>query len=274
MAQPGPISDLDTRAFHRDKMAGLGELTAGIAHELNNPVGYISSNLNALRRYADTITALIAQAELFMDEPRRGEWRAVLAGARWDFIHGDLTSLIDETREGAEHLKSVVGDLKALARTSISTEQASLDQCVSSALGVLTHQLKHRYVVERALAAGDSLTMVRSQLIQLVINLVHNAIQALGTEGGRIRITTTQADGRTVLVIEDAGPGIPVELRPDIFTPFFTTKTNGTGLGLPIVARIAANHGGTVVCDSSPELGGARFTVTLGHWLGTGTRTA
>ena len=209
-----------------------------------------------------------------MDEPRRAEWCQVLTGARWDFIRGDLSSLIDETREGAEHLKSVVGDLKALARTSISTEQGSLDQCVASALGVLTHQLKHRYTVERVLAADGSLTMVRSQLIQLVINLVHNAIQALGVNGGRIRITTTQGDGRSVLMVEDAGPGIPAELRADIFTPFFTTKPSGTGLGLPIVARIAANHGGTVVCDTSPELGGARFTVTLDHWLGTGTKSA
>ena len=274
MGQPGPTSDLDTRAFHRDKMAGLGELTAGIAHELNNPVGYISSNLNSLRRYAETTSALIAQAELFMDETRREEWRQVLAGARWEFIQRDLTNLIDETREGADHLKSVVSDLKALARTSISTEQGSLDQCVASALGVLTHQLKHRYTVERVLAAGESLTIVRSQLIQLVINLVHNAIQALGANGGRIRITTAHHEHGTVLMVEDAGTGIPTEQRQDVFKPFFTTKPNGTGLGLPIVARIAANHGGTVLCDASPDLGGARFTVTLHHWLGTGTRSA
>jgi signal transduction histidine kinase len=258
----------DTASIHRDKMCNLGELTAGIAHELNNPIGYISSNLNTLRRYSQILAQLIGAADGEMEEAARARWQERLQQARWDFIRSDLNDLIEETRQGANHLKDVVGDLKTLCRTSLSCEQAIPDDCVRSALTVLSHQLKHRYKVRDALTAGEAIPMVRSQIIQLVINLIHNAQQALGDRGGTIMVATSQADGRTHLSIEDDGPGVPEEMRTQIFTPFFTTKGNGTGLGLAIAAQIARNHGGDIRCDRSPQLGGARFEVVLTAWPG------
>jgi signal transduction histidine kinase len=266
----GPRSAaLDTAVIHRERMAGLGELTAGIAHELNNPIGYISSNLNTLRRYLDIVTRLMDEAARFMDPVRAAEWHQMLAESRWQAIRGDLAAVVDETREGSEHLKSVVGDLKELARTSIATEQGSIDPCVKAALTVLTHQLKHHCTVERDLHCTEVMLMVRPQLIQLIINLVHNAVQAIA-RGGRIRVATHQCDGLTFLTVEDDGPGVPAAMQQKIFSPFFTSKPNGNGLGLAIVERIARNHGGSVRYDASPGLGGARFTVELRQWQGTG----
>jgi len=258
---------VDADIIHRERMACLGELTAGIAHELNNPIGYIGSNLNTLRRYVDTIATLMAQAESFMAPEQRVAWQQALDAARWPVIRDDLAAVVDETREGAEHVKNVVGDLKLLARTSVTPEQGSVDQCVESALTVLTHQLKHRCRLERDFAGHEGLLLVRSQVIQLVINLVHNASQAVAANG-RVRVTTRGQEGLAIVTVEDDGPGVPPHLHQEIFQPFYTSKPGGTGLGLPIVARIARNHGGDVRLDRSPDLGGARFTVELRHWQG------
>jgi len=254
-------------------MCNLGELTAGIAHELNNPIGYISSNLNTLRRYSQILAELIGAADGEMEEAARTRWQERLQQARWDFIRTDLHELIEETRQGANHLKDVVNDLKTLCRTSLSCEQAIPDGCVRSALTVLSHQLKHRYQVRDELSASEAIPMVRSQIIQLVINLIHNAQQALGDRGGTILVGTRQAGGVTHLCIEDDGPGVAEELRTQIFTPFFTTKGNGTGLGLAIAAQISRNHGGDIACDRSPQLGGARFKVALTGWSAGGGAT-
>lgn len=262
MSMRGAGDELDARAIHRDKMARLGELTAGIAHELNNPIGYIASNLNTLRRYAQAIDGLLAAAPDCMDATGQERWRARLEAARWGYIKTDLPALIDETRQGADHLTHLVADLKALCRTSVLAEPVVIDDCVTSALAVLTHQLKHRFQVTEELAAPEPLAAMRPQMIQLVINLVHNAVQAQET-GGSIRVATAQAGGVTTLTVEDAGPGVPECERQRIFDAFVTGKTDGTGLGLAIVARIAHTHGGAAVCDTSPGLGGARFSVTL-----------
>ena len=256
----------DTESIHRDKMCNLGELTAGIAHELNNPIGYISSNLNTLRRYSQILCELIGDAEKDIEPGARLRWQERLQLVRWDFIRNDLTDLIEETRQGANHLKDVVNDLKTLCRTSMSCEQGIPDGCVRSALTVLSHQLKHRFTVRDALAAPEAMLMVRSQIIQLIINLIHNAIQALGDKGGTILVRSQQADGRTSIAVEDSGPGVDPALRAQIFTPFFTTKSSGTGLGLAIAAQIARNHGGDIRFEESAELGGARFAVEISGW--------
>jgi signal transduction histidine kinase len=105
--------------------------------------------------------------------------------------------------------------------------------------------------------------MVRSHILQLIINLLHNACEAVPATGGKIRIQTQHFDEYCTITIEDNGPGIPMEKRTEIFGQFYTTKVQGTGLGLSVVAGAVDQHGGQVVCDESPTLHGARFTVTL-----------
>lgn len=249
--------------LNREKMAQLGELTVGIAHELNNSIGYIGSNLGSLRRYSESLVRLIGRVESHLAPEARERWQAELAAARWDFIAADLGNLLAETQTGADHLKHVVADLKILARSSPSTEAASVDACVSSALTVLAHQVKHRCVVERQLAAPRALVMVRSQVMQMIINLVLNAVQALPQTGGSILVSTVD-DGRCVtLTVADSGPGVPADLGNRIFEPYVTTKASGTGVGLALCQQIAATHGGAIRVDRCPVLGGARFIVTL-----------
>ena len=249
--------------LRRDKMAQLGELTVGIAHELNNSIGYIGSNLGSLRRYSQALIGLVERVEPHLNPQSRARWQSELAAARWDFISTDLGNLLSETQAGADHLKHVVADLKVLARASPTSEGASVDACVASALTVLAHQVKHRCVVERHLAAPRAVVMVRSQVIQLIINLVLNAVQALPNNGGTIRVVSHD-DGRTVtLTVTDSGPGIADEVRDHLFEPYVTTKATGTGVGLALCQQIAASHGGAVTVGRCPELGGACFMVTL-----------
>jgi two-component system NtrC family sensor kinase len=266
MSEPPPAApdhDRKRLELHRDRMAMVGELSSGIAHELNNTVGYISSNLGTLRRYCDALVRLVERAGGHLDPGMRARWEAELAEARWDRIRQDLGALISETRQGADHLKHVVGDLRTLARANPSIEPASLDECVESAFTVLGNLLKHRCAVQRRLAAPHPFPMVRPQMVQLAINLIHNAAISIGSGGGTLRVTTSALPGEAVLTVEDSGPGVPPELRDRIFEPYFTTRANGTGLGLPISRQIAHAHGGEVACDASPELGGARFTATF-----------
>lgn len=248
---------------HRARLAMLGELTAGIAHELNNTIGYIGSNLGTLRRYADSLVRLVERAGDHLDPLARERWVRELAEARWEQIRQDLDTLIGETRQGADHLKNVVADLRILARANPTIEAGSLDGCVTSACTVLGNLLKHRCALQLRQLAPHAIPMVRPQVVQLSINLIHNAVQALGSGGGTLRITTSEEPGAVRLVVEDSGPGVPAELRERIFEPYVTTRDSGTGLGLTISRQIARSHGGGVTCDASPELGGARFTAIL-----------
>jgi signal transduction histidine kinase len=265
----GTAASIDAAAVQRDRLESLGRLTAGIAHELNNPIGYISSNIHTLERYAGLITTLVNGVEDLLPESQREEWRNRLAAARWDYLRTDLPALLSETRQGTEQLKHVVAELKSLCRHNASAEPVTVDACVHAALLVLTHALKRRVRVCLDLAAPDHLPLVRAQVVQLIINLVHNAVEAFGDRppgNNAIRITTRVLADAVELTVEDNGPGVPVEDRQRIFEPFHTTKAQGTGQGLAIIERIVHHHGGTIVCDSSAELGGARFVAILRAW--------
>lgn len=260
---------VDAAVVQRDRLETLGRLTAGIAHELNNPIGYIACNINTLERAITTLTGLVDAATVAIPAAERPAWEERLAAARWNHLRGDLPALIAETRQGADQLKHVVAELKSLCRQSAQPEPVSVDQCVHAALTVLTHALKRRTAVCLDLAAPGQLPLVRAQVLQLVINLVSNAVEAFAERprsANAIHIATSGDADSTVLTCDDNGPGVSVAEREQIFQPFHTSKRDGVGLGLAIVRRIAAQHGGMVTCDQSPTLGGARFTVTLRTW--------
>lgn len=261
----------DAAALQRERLETLGRLTAGIAHELNNPIGYIASNLNTLERYAKVVAGLVDSVSDLLPPEARATWEKRLQTARWEYVRGDLPVLLAETRQGAEHLKHVVAELKNLSRQTATREQVDIDHCVHAAMVVLTYALKRSATVSLNLAAPRLLSLVRPQIVQLLINLVSNASEALGERTrttNMIRITTREDDhSGVVLTVEDNGAGVPLSERERIFDPFYTTKSHGTGLGLAIVSRIVANHGGRIYCDASPELGGGRFVVELRSWI-------
>ncbi len=254
-------SGLDLNLIQRDKLAMLGQLTAGVAHELNNPIGYISSNLGTLERYVQRILLMMEEVSRHCDPDM---WRELGDRHKWKTICADLPELLLETREGTEHLKALVADLKTLGRSTGSREQVDPNVCITSALNVLHHRLKHGFTVHRDLDQLPVLPLVRAQVIQALTNLIHNAVQAMGDHGS-ILIQSQHQQDTILIAVEDSGPGVPEEDIANVFTAYFTTKAAGvgTGLGLAIVQQIAEDHHGHLHYERGQKLGGARFVINL-----------
>ena len=254
-----------------DQQLMLGRLTADVAHELNNPIGYISSNLATLHKYAQVILEIIDQSEEFIPAEQCEKWRTLLKKKRWDFIRLDLPQLLKDTSEGADLLTRVVADLKTLGRSGTSFEHADPNECVRSALTMLRHKLKRGFLVEERFQALEPIVLIRAQIIQAVTNLLHNAIQAMEDDPGTITVSTsvTPDTQRIIIAIEDDGPGISPDIISDIFTPQFTTKDShsGSGLGLSIVSDIAAKHHGEISLVPAQRHRGARFELSLSTQL-------
>lgn len=265
---------LQTQLLQSEKMASIGQLAAGVAHEINNPMGFISSNLNTLAEYTADLTSLFdkfAQVATAVQAGQVEEARTLAAEARQyereidgDFIFQDMATAIDESREGAERVKRTVLDLRDFSRTD--TEEpadADLNAAVESTLNIVWNELKYKATVNREY--GD-LPLVRChsmRLQQVFMNLLINAAQAI-PERGEITIRTYAQDGSVFVEISDTGVGIPAENLPRIFDPFFTTKEvgEGTGLGLSVAQGIVEQHGGRIEVES--RVGeGSTFTVML-----------
>ena len=250
--------------IHREKLRSLGHLSAGIAHELNNPIGYIASNINSLKKYIDSMETLINQAGDLLEAEQKQKWEQLKEQHHWNYIKSDIKDLVQETCDGADHLKHVVADLKTLGRSSTSPELISVDSCVRSALNVLTHQLKTHVHVKAELGSCAPQLLIRPQIIQALVNILHNAGQAI-TENGEILISTSDQDPYSVITIEDNGPGIPEQQQARIFDAYFTTKDSqeGSGLGLAIVQDILHKHRGDIRYSTGSHWGGACFTLRL-----------
>jgi two-component system sensor histidine kinase HupT/HoxJ len=244
-----------------EKLASLGRLLAGVAHELNNPISFVYANAHALERYAGKFETYFARVQ---EGASREELVALRQDLRLDREVANLRQAIDGAREGAERVRDIVEDLRRLssdgsgeavvfdlaqtARTAAEWVMRGMKQPVS-----LTVETEPVAVKGRA-----------GHVQQVVMNLVQNAVDALeGQAGGAIRLTVRAEGGRAVLTVADNGPGVPEALRPAIFDPFFTTKAvgRGTGLGLSISHKIAEEHGGRLALCDAPE--GACFRLDL-----------
>ncbi len=254
---------LNSDGIHREKMMSLGALTAGVAHELNNPIGYIASNINSLQKYVLAMRDMIEQARDMIAPDQQASWDALIQEKHWDYIKEDILSLIEETTDGSEHLKAVVADLKMLGRSSLSTEYISPDSCVRSALNVMTHQLKSNTQVESSFGNCQPILLIRSQIIQAVTNLIHNAVQAMQPSGGKLYIETMGDENASLIRIEDSGPGVTAASQAHIFDAYYTTKDSqqGSGLGLAIVREIMRQHHGDISYSTGQKYGGACFTL-------------
>jgi two-component system NtrC family sensor kinase len=251
--------------IQREKMASVGQLVAGVAHELNNPIGFIYSNVGMLEDFVGRLRAMLdAFQAAALPEPVRAA-----AQQRWEALKVDyalryLDSMIQGIREGAERSRKIVRDLRVFARGQDEVWQSvDLHEEIESSLTLLSHILKDRVTVERRFGALPSVECNRSQMDQVFLNLLANAGQAI-TGPGRITITTAVEDGHAVVTIADSGPGIPAAILGRIFDPFFTTKPvgEGTGLGLSISYELVKKHGGELRAES-PAAGGAVFTMRI-----------
>jgi signal transduction histidine kinase len=249
----------------REKMASVGQLVAGVAHELNNPIGFVSSNAATLE---DFVSRLRRMVEIYRTA-RLSEGDAARADAAWhdlkiDYALRYLDPMLQGIKEGAERTRKIVRDLRVFARGDDDVRQpVDLHEELESSLTLLGHLLKDRVAVERKYGALPAVECVRSQIDQVLLNILANAAQAI--EGpGSITIETRLEDGWAVVAIRDTGPGIAPDVLGRIFDPFFTTKPvgEGTGLGLSISYEIVKKHGGEIGVDSRPGAG-ATFTVRL-----------
>ena len=253
--------------IQREKMASVGQLVAGVAHELNNPIGFVASNAATLEDFVGRLRAMLESyrrrggALPEADQEALGEeWQA----RKVDYALRYLDSMILGIREGADRTRKIVRDLRVFARGDDDVRQpVDLHEELESSLTLLGHLLRDRVVVERKYGDLPAVECVRSQIDQVLLNLLANAAQAI--EGpGTISIETRREDGWAVLVIRDTGSGIAPDVIGRIFDPFFTTKPvgEGSGLGLSISYEIVKKHDGEIGVETAPGAG-ATFTVRL-----------
>lgn len=261
------IDETRTQLFHSSKMAALGMLTAGVAHELNNPIGFVKNNLVMLEEYLQVllpVLQVIAAAPAGGDGALGERLAQALAGEDLNPILDDIVPLLADTSDGVQRLAEIVASLRSFARADgPECEPFDLNQCVRDTLKVAANELKYRAHVFESLGEIPLLDGKPGEINQVILNLLVNAAQAI-TAFGEIHIGTKCVGDEVCLSIADTGAGILPEHLDQVFTPFFTTKSasQGTGLGLSISRDILRTHGGRI--EVSSTLGeGSEFRVFL-----------
>ncbi|RON30293.1 ATP-binding protein [Pseudomonas lini] len=261
---------LESQLVQSEKLASLGQLAAGVAHEINNPIGFISSNLGTLDGYFKQLQDMLdayreAENAIGSSEviDRLGQLRERV---ELDFLREDIPLLIKESKEGIGRVGQIVKDLKDFSRVDSNQEWqwANLQQGIESTLNIVANELKYKADVVKEFQKLPDIECLPSQINQVIMNLIVNASQAMGPERGTITLRTG-LEGETVSIeIVDTGIGIEPENLQKIFDPFYTTKPvgQGTGLGLSLSYGIVKKHRGDISVRS--EVGvGSTFRVEL-----------
>ncbi|MDE2440701.1 MAG: PAS domain-containing protein [Betaproteobacteria bacterium] len=252
------VDEAQQQLLQSEKMAAIGQLAAGVAHEINNPVGFVNSNLGTLKTYIERLLNLVAAYESLDAGGSREALEAARREADIEFLREDLPSLIVESREGLGRVTKIVQDLKDFSRVDQAECQlADLNAALQSTLNVVWNELKYKAEVVRELGDIPEVECVPAQINQVFMNLLVNAAQAIPTMG-RITIRSGCEHDYVWFEIADTGTGMPEEIRKRIFEPFFTTKPvgKGTGLGLSISYDIIVKkHGGRFDVTSEPGKG-------------------
>jgi signal transduction histidine kinase len=260
-------------------MASIGQLAAGVAHEINNPMGFIHANLFQMTEYLDDLRGLWGRVEALqraiagdkLDDVGRLCEELAARGRENDagFLFADLESAVRESLEGSERIRHIVKDLREFSHQgSDERELADLNQCLDSTANIVWSMMKHAADLTRDYATLPPILCHPMQLKQVFMNLLVNAYQAIqarpGAAHGAIRLRTRVAGDAAIVSVTDNGVGIAPEHRDRIFDPFFTTKEVGvgTGLGLSTAFNIARGHGGTIRVESEPGAG-ATFELVL-----------
>ena len=245
-----------------EKLASLGRLAAGMAHEINNPLAYVTNNLAVLRRDAGAALDALALYRL----GRAADAARLEEEADLEFFRANLPRLADKTLEGLQRVRDIVGNLRDFARLDEAEfKEADVNEAVRSTVKVLAHEAgKNRLRVGTDLQPLPAVLCHPGKLNQVLLNLLLNAVDACGP-GGAVTVRSRPEDGRGVVVeVADDGCGIKPEHLPRLFEPFFTTKPlgQGTGLGLATAFGIVRDHGGSIEVDSAPGRG-STFRVRL-----------
>jgi PAS domain S-box-containing protein len=282
----GAMRDLTERHRMRsamvqsEKLASIGLLSAGVAHEINNPLAYVANNLAVLERDAHNLMSMLdayeaGRAQLATVDPERAALVQRLADEMdVDYVRGNLDRLLTSTREGVQRVTRIVQAMRGMARSGpMQMESVRLAELVDMSLELVRGRIERRGIaVELDCAATPTLRCAASQLSQVLLNLVVNALQAVEAAGrgedGRIRVSSHASRSEMLIEVTDNGCGIAPQDLPHIFDPFFTTKEvgEGTGLGLAISHGIIEAHGGRIEASSEPGSGSCfRVFLPLGE---------
>ncbi|MBD3266990.1 GHKL domain-containing protein, partial [bacterium] len=261
------LRDTQTQLIQSEKMASLGQLVAGVAHEINNPINFISSNIQPLKEYL-TGYKKIAEALFSIKTANLDELKEQIQIIReeydLDFAEEDANKLIASFEDGSGRIAKIVADLRLYSRADQDYfSHFQLHESIDSSLTILYNRYKDRIEIQKDYGEIPTVKCSPSKINQVFMNLISNAIDAIES-GGNIWLATKQEKNYIIITIRDDGNGIPKDIQSKIFDPFFTTKPvgSGTGLGLSIVHGIIEQHGGTITVES--EVGkGTTFTVKL-----------
>ena len=251
--------------MHQEKLASIGQLAAGVAHEINNPMGFISSNLRTLRDYIKALSDMIngyktCIAEIVTESTNHetlNSVRALEEKLSIDYLLDDMPELIDESMDGAERVNKIVADLKDFAHPGEEDPSfADINACINSTLNIVMNEIRYKAEVTKQLGDLPQIYCYPRQLNQVFMNMLVNSSHAMENKG-EIIIKTRTAGSFVEIEISDNGSGIPEEYLSKIFDPFFTTKEvgKGTGLGLNLAYNIVRKHNGTIDVKSTPGEG-------------------
>lgn len=268
------LKTAQAQILQQEKMASVGRLAAGVAHEINNPIGFMLSNLNTLRKYSQKLSDFIAvQAQTIENlaaaagaagEPLRETSLDRRRTMKIDHVVGDMSSLIDESVAGGKRVQAIVQSLKDFSHIDEAERMpADINESLENTLAVTANLFENKAEVVKEFGELPKTVCNIGQMNQVFLNILKNAADAMNSPG-EIRVTTTHKDGAIRVTISDTGCGMPADVVEKIFEPFFTTKDvgKGTGLGLSIAYDIVKKHGGSISAVSEQGKG-TEMTITL-----------
>ena len=264
------ISKMEGMLLNSEKMASLGVISAGIAHEINNPIAFVLANIRQIHNYGTSMRAVIMDLGRRIPDDKMERILNCLPDSPITQKHlseiiDDFPSLMEETFDGIDRVQKIITDLKCFSneRQDNFTE-VNINKCIDLSLNLARHETRGKIRISRNHEGRiPALQGSETQLSQVFLNLIVNASQAM-PEGGEIKIDTLCDQDKCVIRVEDTGLGISEEVKQNIFEPFFTTKAvgEGTGLGLAISQDIIRRHGGEISVQSQPGQG-TTFTISL-----------
>ena len=258
------VESAQNQLLQSEKMAAVGQLAAGVAHEINNPIGFVTSNLGTLKSYVQNLLDLIAAHEAAAAGDT-APLAQVRQGMDIDYLREDIVALLSESSEGLDRVRKIVQDLKDFSHVDEAEWQdANLNAGLDSTLNVVNNEIKYKAEVIKDYGQLPLVRCIPGQLNQVFMNLLVNAAQAI-EKRGTITVRTRREGDAAVVAVSDTGCGMAPEVAKRVFEPFYTTKPvgKGTGLGLSLAYDIVVKkHGGRIEVDSTQGIG-TTFSISL-----------
>jgi PAS domain S-box-containing protein len=259
------LQKAQSHILQQEKMASIGQLAAGVAHEINNPMGFISSNLRTLKKYMEKFTECIETQEHALQALHaENQAKEIKRKLKLDFLIEDTKELLEESMDGAKRVSEIVKTLKTFSRVDEAQyQEVDINECLDSTIKVIWNELKYKAKVIREYGELPPVKCYPQELSQVFMNIFMNAIHAI-EDHGKITIRTWQEKNLFFIAISDTGKGIPAANLTRLFEPFFTTREvgKGTGLGLSISHEIIQKHKGEIHVVSAVGKG-STFTIQL-----------